>query len=142
MGEAADVMRRKIETFNAQDAEAFAALMSPDVKWEVPGVELRGPDQVVDYFSAFWEAFPDLKLTITRYVENGSDAMMQGRSEGTHLGTLHTPQADFPATGRSISLTLSDDIDVHEGRVTAGSCHFDRLTILEQIGAVPAPTSA
>ncbi|MGH3694312.1 MAG: nuclear transport factor 2 family protein [Pseudonocardiaceae bacterium] len=36
-------MHRKIAAFNAQDAHAIRALLSPDVEWVIPGGPLRGP---------------------------------------------------------------------------------------------------
>jgi ketosteroid isomerase-like protein len=77
MGQAADVLHRKIAAFNAQDAEEVRALLDPDVEWAIPGGLLRGPDQAVAFFSALWEAFPDIELTATRVAEKGSTVVMQ-----------------------------------------------------------------
>jgi hypothetical protein len=49
----------------------------PDVEWAIPGGLLRGPDQAVAFFSALWEAFPDIELTATRVAEKGSTVVMQ-----------------------------------------------------------------
>jgi ketosteroid isomerase-like protein len=142
MGEAADVMRRKIDVFNAQDGEQFAALLSPDVEWSVPGAHLRSPEHVVAYFSPLWEAFPDLKLTITQILEEGPVAVVLGRCEGTHLGTFSTPGGDIPSTGQRLVLTFSDGIEVAGGRIRSGRCHFDRLELLEQLGVAPVAAPA
>lgn len=139
MGKAADVMHRKMAAFNAQDSKEILALLSPDVEWATPGVLLRGPDQALAFFSAFWEAFPDIGLTATRVVEEGSAVVMQGRAEGTHRGTLRTPGGDIPPTGRRVELTYFEDFEVQGGVIASARLHFDRLELLEQLGVAPAP---
>jgi predicted ester cyclase len=139
MGEATDVMRRKIAAFNAHDAQETLAVFSPDCEVEAPGASLRGADQVVSYFSVFWEAFPDIELTVTRAVEEGSMVGIYGRSAGTHRGTLHAPGGDIPPTGRQIDLPFSDFYEVQGGRIVASHLNFDQLRLLEQLGVTPAP---
>ncbi|MGH3984162.1 MAG: ester cyclase [Pseudonocardiaceae bacterium] len=142
MGQAADVMHRKIALFNAQDAKEFRALLSPDVEWAVPGALLQGPDQVAAFNSVLWEAFPDIELTATRVVEQGSAVVIQGRAEGTHQGTFRTPGGDIPPTGKRVALTYSEDFEVEEGVIVSARLHFDRLDLLEQLGVLPAPAPA
>jgi predicted ester cyclase len=142
MGEPTDVMRRKFEALNAQDATGMISYFSPEVEKEIPGGLLRGPDQIAGFVSVFWEAFPDLQLTVTSEVEDGSIVAIRGTMTGTHLGTFRSPGGDMPPTGRRISVTFSDDYEVQEGVIVSTHLHLDRLALLEQLGAVPAPTPA
>jgi predicted ester cyclase len=142
MVQAADVMHRKIAAFNAQDAEEIQALLDPDVEWAIPGGLLRGRDQTVAFFSALWEAFPDLELATTRVAEKGSTVIMQGRAEGTHQGTFHTPGGDIPPTSKHVDLTYSEHYEVEGGLIVSARLLFDRLDLLEQLGVAPAPAPA
>ncbi len=142
MGQAADVVHGKTVAFNAQDAKEVLAFLSPDVEWAIPGGLLRGSDQAIAYFSAFWEAFPDLQLTATRVVEEGSAVVTQARAEGTHLGTFRTPGGDIPPTDRRVSLMYSEHFEVEGGVIVSASLHLDRLELLEQLGVVPAAAPA
>jgi predicted ester cyclase len=142
MGEAADVMRSKIAVFNAQDAGELMRLCSPEVEWEAPGTLLQGPDQVVAHFSAYWEAFPDLELTVASVVEEGPVAAIRGRVAGTHLGTFRTPGGDIPPTGRRADLTFGEEFEVQGGVIVSAHLHFDRLELLVQLGLAPAPAAA
>jgi predicted ester cyclase len=135
-------MRRKIAALNSHDTKETLAVFSPDSFKEVSGASLRGADQVVAYFSIFWEAFPDVHIDVTHVVEEGSVVAIRGRSSGTHLGNLRTPDGDIPATGRRIDLSISDLYEVAGGVIVASYLHFDRLELLEQIGVAPAPTPA
>ncbi|MGH3824681.1 MAG: ester cyclase [Pseudonocardiaceae bacterium] len=142
MGQAADVMRRKIAAFNAQDANEVRSLLSPDVEWAIPGGLLRGPDQVDAFHSFLWEAFPDIELTATRIVDNGSTVVMQGTAQGTHQGMFHTPGGDIPPTGHPVTLPYSEHYEVEGGLIVSARLVFDRLDLLEQLGVAPAPAPA
>lgn len=142
MGQAADLMHRKIAAFNAQDAKEFRALLSPDIEWAIPGGLLQGPDQVDAFNSAFWEAFPDIELTATCVAEEGSAAVMQGRAQGTHHGTFRTPGGDIPPTGKRVDLPYSEHYEVEGGVIVSARLLFDRLDFLEQLGMAPAPAPA
>jgi predicted ester cyclase len=142
MGQAADVVHAKIAAFNAQDAEKLRALLDPDVELMAPGGLFRGPDQMIAYCSALWEAFPDLKLITNRLVEDGSTVLRDARSEGTHHGTLHTPGGDIPATGKRVNLPYLDHYEVDGGLIVSLKLIFDRVELLEQLGVMPVPAPA
>jgi predicted ester cyclase len=97
---------------------------------------------VIGLFSAFWEAFPDLKISINRLVEDGSTVITDARAEGTHLGTLRTPGGDIPSTGKHINLPYLERFEVEGGLIISGNLIFDRVEMLQQLGAMPAPASA
>ena len=142
MGQAADVVHAKFTAFNAQDAEEIRALLDPDVEWAAPGGLCRGPDQVIGLFSAFWEAFPDIKISYTRLVEDGSTVITDARAEGTHEGTLCTPGGDIPATGKRVNLPYLERFEIEGNLIVSGNLIFDRVELLEQLGAMPVPAPA
>jgi predicted ester cyclase len=142
MGEPTDVMRRKFEALNAQDAKEMTKYFSPDAEKEIPGGLLRGRDQIAAFVSVFWEAFPDLEFTVTSEVEEGPVVAIRGTIAGTHLGVFHTPAGDVAPTGRHIDLTFSDDYQIRGGVIVSTHLHLDRLQLLEQLGVVPARTPA
>lgn len=142
MGQAADGMHRKIAAFNAQDAKECRALLGPDIEWAIPGGLLQGLDQVDAFNSALWEAFPDIELTATHIVEQGSAVAMQGTAEGMHQGTFRTPRGDIPPTGQRVHLPYSEHFEVKESLIVSARLVFDRLELLEQLGVAPTPAPA
>jgi predicted ester cyclase len=142
MGQATDVMRKKFAALNAQDADRMGRCFSPQAEKEVPGGRLQGRDQIVGFVAAFWEAFPNLELSVTSAVEEGSVVAIRGTMAGTHSGTLRTPGGDIPPTGRDVDLTFSDDYEVVDGLIVSSHLQLDRLALLEQLGMIPAPVSA
>ncbi len=142
MGEKTDTIRRKFDAMNAKDAAAMTSVYGPGVIKEVPGGQLQGPEQILAFVSAFWEAFPDLKVTVDSAVEEGPVVAIRATITGTHAGVFHTPAGDLAPTGRTVSLRFSDDYTFDNGLVVSTHMYLDRLALLEQLGAHPAPTPA
>lgn len=134
--------RPTLDRFNDHDAAEVRTFLGPDVEWSTPGAELEGADQAIEFFSALWTAFPDFRATITRVVEQGSACAVQARAQRTHQGTLRTPGGDIPATGRTVDIAYSEDFEVQGGVIVSAWLRFDRLELLEQLGAVPATAAA
>lgn len=142
MAKPKEVAERKLEAFNAHDTGQTMACFSPAVVMSTPIGVLEGHEQVSGLFSAFWSAFPDLKLSVVQEVAEGEVVVYQLRSRGTHLGTLSTPAGDIPATSRFLDLAMSDHLQVQDGLIVAVQLYFDRLSLLEQLGAVPAGSAS
>jgi SnoaL-like domain len=83
-----DLARRHDEAFNSHDPEGRVAIESSEVEVVYPrGLELRGPEQVLEMVRAFWEAMPD-----------GKDRC--GESMGCGRGCLCRRHAQRNADGR------------------------------------------
>lgn len=141
MIEPAEVMRRKNQAFNAQDSGETMRHFSPAVTMATPIGALSGREQVGQFFAAFWEAFPDLWLTVEDEISHGDKVALRLRCKGTHLGTLRTPGGEIPATGRQLDLTMSDHLQVTDGEIVAVHLYFDQMTLLVQLGAMPVAST-
>jgi predicted ester cyclase len=139
MGESAEVVGRKIEAFNTQDAEGLRAVYHVDCTEEAPGMTLHGIEEVVAYFSVFWEAFPDLRFTARTIVEQGPSVAVLGHCRGVHGGILRLPAGDVAPTERMLELPVSTFFEVHQGRIVSADLTFDQATMLGQLGLLPAP---
>ena len=142
MGEPKDVVHKKNAAFNAHDVDQTMRYFSSDVEMETPIGHLKGREQVGAFFSAFWEAFPDLEVNAIHQTEEGSSLVVRGKVTGTHLGTLRTPGGEIPSTSRYIDLPISDHFEVRGGLIVGVHLYFDRLALLEQLGVAPAPAHA
>lgn len=142
MGKAADVMVRELTAVNERDTKTITASFSPECIKLVPGARLQGGEQVAAWCSALFEAFPDLRITVTGVVEEAPFATVSGTVTGTHLGTLRTPGGDIPPTGRPAEFAFSETAEVRDGAMVSVRLYFDRLELLEQLGVIPAPANA
>jgi hypothetical protein len=93
MSDAKHVLEQAIETWNAGDREAWAALYDESVEWEAPGgARISGlEDLKVKYFDALLEAAPDRASIVDSLFAEGDFVAEEGRYTGTHTGTWRNP---------------------------------------------------
>lgn len=94
-----------------------------------------GKEGVVFYINAIRSAFPDLK------VKTSEPALADGNLEAVHGILTGTHQGDFVGiapTGRNVEFAGIDIIRVQDGKVAEHWGVTDTLTLMQQIGAVPA----
>lgn len=142
MGEPTQIVHGKYEATNSGDTERMLSYYSPDAVKEVPGATLRGHDEIAAFVSMFREAFPDLRLSIVSTVEEGQVAAVRVRMTGSHTGVFRTPAGDLSPSGRRVDMTFSDDFRIEGGLIISSHLYLDRLELLEQLGALPAPSVA
>ncbi len=103
--------------------------------------------QVTTHSAAGWAenhkawaaAVPDGRHTITRCVQDGDDAAIEGYFRGTHSGPLPSPQGPIPATGRQFELRFCGLGRVRGDRISEVHVYFDSMSIMTQLGLVPGP---
>lgn len=137
--EAAD---RHIAAFNAKNADDFVGNESPDIEFVLPGaITLRGRDQVRGYIQIFWSAFPDGRVTAGAQIVTDDACVTESVFNGTHTGTLSTPDGDIPPTGKRVSLRQVAVQRIEDGKVASEHLYFDQLELMAQLGLAPAPAA-
>jgi ketosteroid isomerase-like protein len=68
-------------------------------------------------------------------------AVEEGTFTGVHDGLLHSPAGDFQPTGRPVSLDYIQVLRFRDGKHVSFNLMFDRLSMLEQLGLIPAPAA-
>ena len=94
---------------------------------------LRGPDAVGKYVLETRGAFPDFRIELTQRITEGDNFVHCWRCTGTH-------KADFqgiPATNKKVTLEGVSVGLLKDGRVSQERVFFDRLNLLQQLGAAP-----
>jgi ketosteroid isomerase-like protein len=61
-------------------------------------------------------------------------------AHGTQTGPLATPAGEIPPTGHEIGGKYVGVFEVRDGRIAAQRVYFDRLAVVEQVGALPVST--
>ena len=140
MANPVEAARRYDDAFNAHDADARVANLTPDTQATLPGgTKLSGPEQVVAIARSFWEALPDGKISSENVVAAGDKVVTEGALTGTHSGTFRSPQGDIPASGNLVTLRYVSVKQIRDDKVAAERLYFDQLEFLQQIGALPSP---
>lgn len=83
----------------------------------------------------FFAAFPDFNQTIEETVVEGDRVVVRFTARGTHTG----PLMDIPPTSRAIEVGGIAIFRVEDGRVAELREMFDEMSLMQQIGVIPAP---
>jgi len=133
----AATMRRLYERINAGELDAFGELLSDDFveHEETPGLEPTR-EGVVQLFTMYRAAFPDLRMEPQDVLVSGDKVVALLRATGTHQGEF----MGMPATGKSVDVQLIDITRFGDD----GLAHehwgvFDALALMQQLGAIPPP---
>ncbi|MFN8186409.1 MAG: ester cyclase [Gaiellales bacterium] len=131
----AATMQRAYDSINVGDLEGFGALLADDFV-EHEGVPGLAPTRegVIQFFTLYRAAFPDLRFTPEDILPSGDKVVSRLRVTGTHRGEF----MGMPATGRSIDVQVIDIIRFGDD----GLAHehwgaFDAMTMMQQLGALP-----
>jgi steroid delta-isomerase-like uncharacterized protein len=134
--------RKTISDFNESNWDAVRDNCAADIVYTETGTGRRveGVDALVAGVREWKSAFPDLHGEVLRAVEAGDTVVLEIAWNGTHGGALETPAGTLPATGRPVRTGSTMWFTYAGGRVTKQDNHLDTLSLLAQIGAIPAPT--
>jgi ketosteroid isomerase-like protein len=129
------------ETFNAHDLDGFAAVLADNVAFTAPG-GLRGEGKTacVAFFGSWLGAFSDAHVDVHALHIVNDVAVEEGTFTGTHDGVLVSPSGGIDPTGRPVRVDYLQVLRFRDGKHVSFNLMFDRLSMLEQLGVVPAPT--
>jgi ketosteroid isomerase-like protein len=140
MGQAREVMDRLTETLTTHpDLKALGALYAEDAIAVTPdGGEIRGREDIVEYWRQMTEAIPDATYTPVHSYEIGDTAIDEGFFSGKNTGPiqLHTGET-LPATQTDDRIRGVDFATVKDGRIVEYRLYFDELEFLTQLGLLP-----
>jgi predicted ester cyclase len=134
--DARTVIERHIEAFNARrpDEDPWAT----EAQMVAPGAEISGREGVLGFMGVFQEAFPDGRLSVWRYVVDGTDVAVEGRFTGRHDGILRGPAGDVPPTGRQADFRWAAAYETRGDELLSEHLYFDQVELLGQLGLLPA----
>ena len=138
---AIDVVKAHMEAEDRQDIEATVATFTEDCYYSVPGLgmELRGRDEIRQWYRETFAAVPDFRNTNERYYQSDGNVFFEANIEGTHLGTW----AGWAPTRRKFKVPLLVRIPIApDGLIEAEIVHFDNAGLFMQLGILPKQGSA
>ena len=124
--------------FRGGDINGLDEVCAPDFLHHGPGMmppDLPGLKQMAPSFRA---AFPDIELVTEVLVAEGDLVVDLVTVRGTHLGDF----MGIPPTSNRIEMQEIHIARVVDGKIAERWTQFDIFGLLQQIGGIPAPTSA
>lgn len=95
----------------------------------------EGKEGIKFFVTTMREAFPDIKATVGETLEDGDLASARVTLRGTHKGEF----MGVPASDKSVEIETIDIIRVADGKCAEHWGVTDNMSLMQQIGAVPAP---
>ena len=130
--------RRVVECDNGRDLEGYRALLWDDYHAEVNGAEAATTgDAEAESLASYWKGFSDGQANVEQVVASGNVVTMRYRLVGTNDGEMN----GRPATGRKVDLAGCTIFEMEDGRVRRVFRYLDVLTMLGQLGMLPAGES-
>jgi steroid delta-isomerase-like uncharacterized protein len=133
------ILRTYVETiFNQKRVDRADDLVAPDyldhaaLPGQAPGLE--GAKQK---WAMYLAGIPDLRVTIEEMVAEGDKVAVRRSYEGTHQGEL----LGIPAIGKHLQLGGISIFRLAGGKIAEHWEQLDRLTLMQQLGVIPAPAA-
>ena len=138
------VARESIEAFNRSDWAWTAAHCGEPFLYEETGTGRRcgSVEEFVAALQAWKAAIPDGAGEVTRSAVAGDTVVLEVVWRGTQSGPLETAAGVLPPSGRSFEAWATVWARFADGKVVQERHHIDLLSLLAQIGALPAPSTA
>jgi steroid delta-isomerase-like uncharacterized protein len=130
-----ELVRQYLDAFNDRDRERLAGLLAEDVVEHGIHEELHGPEAVVEFLDAHFEAFPDYSGSAGAIVADGDLVAVRYTVEGTHTGEYQGVEP----TGHRVEWTGIAMYRVEDDRIAEIWIEEDRLGLLEQLEVVDRP---
>ena len=122
---------------NGCDVETAATFLVDDFDAHMAGMpDLRGVDAWKQMAASFQTAFPDLRLEITELAVAGELVCAHWRWTATHTGEL----MGIPPTANAVAAEGAGFYRVRDGKIVSEWMIEDMLSVMQQVGAVPAPS--
>jgi len=130
--------RKFFEEFDRRSYDGIARLLAPGEVAHLPGVPQPLPWEAHRPFAqAFVDAFPDSYHVIEDQIADENNVVTRITFKGTHTG----PLMGIQPTGRQISMGGISWFRIANGLIAEEWTEFDRLGLMIQLGAAPAPPS-
>ena len=133
------VRRVNDEVWSEGQLDVIDELFADDFVATIVGApeQIRGPQGFREFVVMYRTAFPDLRITVDEQFAEAETVVTRWTATGTHEGEL----MGIPATGKQATTAGININRVSDGKLVEGWGLFDQLGLLQQIGAVPVPTS-
>lgn len=122
------------EVYNQGNLDSVDVLVAEDFVRHGIGGTMRGRGIIKDRVRAVRAGFPDFHITIEDALADSDKVILRQTHTGTHLGEF----AGVAPTGKRIETTEISILRIAGGRICEGWVNVDQLTMLRQIGALPA----
>lgn len=129
------VAARFVDEFQTKgDVGVARELLSDTLVNHSPPPGMAGTaEDVIQFFGALRQAFPDFRAEIHDQIAEGDKVVTRKTFVGTHRGEFF----GIPGTGKEISIGVIDIVRVKDGKIVEHWNQVEMLGVMQQLGALP-----
>ena len=142
---AEETVRRSLDAWNRDDREGHRAAFADDavLHEHASGMTFTGADAIVEHHFEWRQIFPGMTGDVENVLVDGDQVAMETTWKGTHGGPLPMPDGtSVPASGARVELPAILVYRVEGDRIVEMRHYFNAVTMLAQVGALPAGAGA
>ena len=108
-GSSTRTCRASLELWNNGDFDKVQTLIADDLVWVHPAFSLTGSEAILNRYRADLAAFPDRRINVTKWVEEGDTVVVEYEFAGTHTGPYSMPDGgELAPTGQRMTVRAVD----------------------------------
>nr|WP_062336757.1 nuclear transport factor 2 family protein [Herbidospora sakaeratensis] len=135
MASAREIKTVCVEAYNRHDVKAMVCLFAPAGVLVTPAGIQEGREEVAWYYTHWFDAFSDLKVTAWTMPTTDDPAVTEFTITGTQDGPfLLSEGVELPATGRRIALRGVSVCTIEDDLVVTDRDYYDQLELYSQLG--------
>jgi steroid delta-isomerase-like uncharacterized protein len=135
------LIRRLEEAVNTRRLDVLDELVSPDFVRHcqaTPQFDVRSLEQFKEFLRQDATVFPDNTTSFTHVLADGDLAAAWGTYDATQAGQI----GPFPPSGKKVRVDLGAVLRVENGKIAELWITWDNMTVLSQLGHLPAVPAA
>jgi predicted ester cyclase len=143
------LVRSLLDLYNSRQSDpawldkSIAAFAADAETFDVPsGAILRGPDGYKRLMLFFVESFPDMRVEVTNVFATEDQVNLECTLRWNDIGPLYLSSGALPGMRRSGELRCCFVYQIRNGKIVSLHSYDDMLTMMEQLGLVPATGQA
>ena len=131
-----DAAKAPTYAFNENDWDKVRETLTEDFVYEevCTNRKAQGVENVIEIWKGWRIAFPDIHGTINNAFGSGGQVVKEITWQGTNTGTLHLPEVERPATGKSIEIRSCEIWEIGNGKAESQIHYIDMMTFMQQLG--------
>jgi glyoxylase-like metal-dependent hydrolase (beta-lactamase superfamily II)/predicted ester cyclase len=132
----ADIVRGYFEAMGAQDLAGAGRCWARGGTERIVGqVDLTAPDEIQEYFSELFRAFPDWRFEVLEMLTEGERTTVRWQVQATFAGPGRFQ--GFAPNGEQVVLEGCDVVTVRDGLIQHNDAYIDGMGIARQLGLLP-----
>jgi steroid delta-isomerase-like uncharacterized protein len=135
------IIRRFMEAVDRHDLGMVEEMLAPNCTWtylfDAPAIE--GRDAIRAWMQGILEALPDFHTTVDSLIAERDEVVVRFTNTGTQQGEFRGTIGTLPPSGRPLNQQGVLIFRIADGRIPEVWQSHDRLSMMQQLGAPPAP---